>query len=188
MCVQACLRTVLFTSALQPRFARLAGRFGFLRRVAARLPGLLIPRSQVRVLPGPCGLQGFCARTAGDAYVCAYVQPCRLAGSAPDFCCRSRRDAVRCRSLQLVQGDFWSHSSASDPAALQAAAAVSRKPLSVYGGPRFESLPLRRSFQLEFTRHFAPSDFDEYEQLHLVYLSDLESPLAQIEKEVLLGR
>jgi hypothetical protein len=65
ICARTDARTVLSPhgafrfSSLQPRRVRFAGRFAFSQCVAACSAGLLIPRSQVRFLPGPCDLQRF---------------------------------------------------------------------------------------------------------------------------------
>src|SRR6266496_361224 len=60
--------------SLQPSFARIAARFSLSQHVAACAGGLLIPRSQVRSLPGPCDLQAFCWNSPSRAYLCAYAQ------------------------------------------------------------------------------------------------------------------
>src|SRR5205823_840173 len=62
-------------STLQRQDVRFAGSFSSLQRVAVCVAGLLIPRSQVRSLPGPLDLQDFRYVTRHSAYVCAYVTP-----------------------------------------------------------------------------------------------------------------
>jgi hypothetical protein len=75
------------------------------------LAGLLIPRSQVRILPGPCDLQGFCRPIAAERvrmFVRARVPERR---SAPRSCRILPCHAVWLSSLQLVHGESESHCS-----------------------------------------------------------------------------
>jgi hypothetical protein len=81
---------------LQPRFVRFAALFKLAQDDAARLPGLLILRSLVRIQPGPCDLQGnyargrrrarMSARTCSPASApasAARFRPLRLAAACP---------------------------------------------------------------------------------------------------------
>src|SRR6266545_4760605 len=91
-------------SLLQPRVPRFAARFSLAQFVSASRAGLLIPRSQVRSLPGPFDLQGKRGRRGHNTLLCAYEM-------RTDCFLSPLPIAVSCGSLQLMPGDRKSHAS-----------------------------------------------------------------------------
>jgi hypothetical protein len=99
---------------LQYQFRPFAATFRSTRLVTYRQAGLLIPRPQVRILPGPLRFAGILSiARAEHVRVCVRArvhERTNRAGSLPPA---RHLHAYRFSSLQLVQGDSASHCAAA---------------------------------------------------------------------------